>query len=165
VDWVTFGVQWLHVFLGIMWFGYSLALAVFFIPAISRLPITTQRQIGAALAERATPIIDVIAPAILVLGVIRGTLLGPIKSLDAVFTTAYGITWLVALVMIVVVFFWGRIVIVGAVRRLAVAPLTADGAPTPELETALSRAKLVTVLELIGFLVIFSCMILMRFGL
>ena len=60
---------------------------------------------------------------------------------------------------------WGRIVIMGAVRRLAAAPLTAEGGPTPELEAALARAKQVTVLELIGFLVIFTCMILMRFGL
>jgi hypothetical protein len=33
------------------------------------------------------------------------------------------------------------------------------------MEAALSRAKQVTVLELLGFLVIFTCMILMRFGL
>jgi hypothetical protein len=147
------------------WFGYSLALAIFFIPAISRLSIPTQRQIGAALGEGARPIIDVVAPAILVLGFIRGTFLGPIRSVEAAFTTAYGITWLVAIVMIVVVFFWGRIMISGAVNRLAVAPLTADGGPTPELEAALSRAKLVTVLELFGFFVIFTSMILMRFGL
>jgi hypothetical protein len=82
-----------------------------------------------------------------------------------VFTTAYGITWLVALVTAIAVFFWGRIVIVGAVRRLTEAPLTADGGPTPELDAALARAKRVTVLELLGFLVIFTCMILMRFGL
>jgi uncharacterized membrane protein len=165
VDWVTFVVQWLHVLLGIVWFGYSLALAIFFIPAINRLPITTQRQIGAALGEYVTPIIDVLAPAIVILGFIRGTLLGPIDSVAEVFTTAYGITWLVALVTAIAVFFWGRIVIVGAVRRLTEAPLTADGGPTPELDAALARAKRVTVLELLGFLVIFTCMILMRFGL
>ena len=118
MDWVTFGVQWLHVLLGIVWFGYSLALAVFFIPAVSRLPITTQRQIGVALTERATPIIDVLAPVILFLGIIRGTLLGPIDSVADVFTTAYGLTWLVAALTLVAVFFWGRIVIVGAVARL-----------------------------------------------
>jgi hypothetical protein len=33
------------------------------------------------------------------------------------------------------------------------------------LEAALARAKRVTVLELVDFLVIFTCMILMRFGL
>ncbi len=164
MNWFTFSVQWLHVLLGILWFGYSLALAVFVIPALNRLPITTQREVGAALGERAKPIIDVVAPAILILGVIRGTLLGPIDSIADVFTTAYGITWLVALVTIIAVFLWGRFVILGAVERLAVAPLTADGGPTPELDAALTRAKQVTVLELLGFFVIFSCMILMRFG-
>ncbi len=165
MNWVTFTVQWLHVLLGILWFGYSLALAVFFIPAVSRLSITSQREIGAALGERAKPIIDVVAPAILVLGVIRGTLLGPIDSIADVFTTAYGLTWLVALLAIIAVFFWGRIVIMGAVERLAAAPLTAEGGPTPEMDAALARAKQVTVIELLGFFVIFTCMILMRFGL
>jgi putative copper export protein len=165
MNWLTFGVQWLHVLLGIVWFGYSLALAIFFIPAVSPLPITTQRQIGANLGARATPIIDVIVPVIVVLGVIRGTLLGPIKSVEAVFTTGYGLTWLVALLTVVAVYLWGRIMIVGAVNRLAAAPLAPDGGPTPELDAALARAKQVTVLELLGFFVIFSCMILMRFGL
>jgi putative copper export protein len=164
VDWVTFGVQWLHVLLGIVWFGYSLALAIFFIPAISRLPITTQRQIGAALGSHAAPIIDVVAPSIVVLGFIRGTLLGPIDSVTDVFTTAYGLTWLVALIAAVATYLWGKLVILGAVERLNTAPLTAEGGPTPELDAAVGRAKQVTVLELMGFLVIFTCMILMRFG-
>ncbi len=51
MNWFTFSVQWLHVLLGILWFGYSLALAVFVIPALNRLPITTQREVGAALAS------------------------------------------------------------------------------------------------------------------
>jgi uncharacterized membrane protein len=165
MDWLTIVVQWLHVLLGITWFGYSLALAIFFIPAINRLPIVTQRQIGSALAERGTPIIDVLAPSILVLGFIRGTFLGPIDSVQEVFTTAYGITWLVALVTIIAVYAWGRLVIVGAVRKLNTAPLTPEGGPTPELDAALARAKQVTVFELLGFFVIFTCMILMRFGL
>jgi hypothetical protein len=165
VNWVTFGVQWLHVLLGIVWFGYSLGMAIFVIPVISSLPIPVQRQFGAGLGARTEPILDVLVPTIVVLGVIRGTVLGPIRSVADVFTTAYGITWLVALVAAVAVYLWSRFVIIGAVRRLNEAPLTPDGGPTPEMEAALSRAKLVTVLELLGFFVIFSCMILMRFGL
>jgi uncharacterized membrane protein len=165
VNWVTFAVQWLHVLLGIIWFGYSLAMAIFVIPVISSLPIPVQRQIGARLGSRTEPILDVLVPTIVVLGVIRGTVLGPIRSVADAFTTAYGITWLVALVAAVVVYLWSRFVIIGAVRRLNATPLTADGGPTPEMEAALSRAKQVTVLELLGFLVIFTCMILMRFGL
>jgi len=45
------------------------------------------------------------------------------------------------------------------------APVNADGTPTPELEVATNRVKLLASLELVGFLVIFTCMILMRFGL
>lgn len=165
MDPITVAVQWLHVLLGIVWFGYSLALAIFFIPAVSRLSIPTQREIAAALGDRAKPIIDVIVPIIAILGIIRGTLLGPIDSVAEVFTTAYGVTWLVALVMIVVVYLWGRFVILPAVDRLNAAPLRLDGTPTPKMETALTRAKQVTVLELLGFFVIFTCMILMRFGL
>ena len=165
MNWVTFGVQWLHVLLGIVWFGNSLVLAVFVIPAMSTLSITTQRQIGVALAKRATPILDVVVPIIVVLGFIRGTFLGPIKSVTDVFTTAYGITWLVALVATIATFAWGRLVIVGAVNALNAAPLTAEGTPTPEFEAALDRAKRLTVVELLGFAVIFTCMILMRFGL
>ena len=125
----------------------------------------TQRKVGAALGERSRPIIDVIAPSILLLGFIRGTVLGPIDSVGEVFTSAYGITWLLAIVMIVAIFVWSRFVILAAVDRLATAPLTPDGGPTPELEAALARAKVVTVLELAGFFVIFTLTILMRFGL
>jgi len=42
---------------------------------------------------------------------------------------------------------------------------TADGGPTPKLDAALARAKQVAVLELVGFIVIFTSMIMMRFGL
>jgi hypothetical protein len=131
-------------------------------PAVDSHPARDRRR---ARGAHAKPIIDVVAPSILVLGIIRGTLLGPIDSVEDAFTTAYGLTWLLAIVTIVAVFLWGRIVIIGAVDRLAAAPLTPDGGPTPELEVALAHAKRVTVLELLGFLLLFTLMILMRFGL
>jgi hypothetical protein len=43
--------------------------------------------------------------------------------------------------------------------------LNADGTPTPALVAAVDDAKRNTVLELGLFAVIFTCMILMRFGL
>ena len=112
-----------------------------------------------------TRLFDVLVPAVIALGVVRGTLVGPIKDVGAVFGSTYGLTWLVALVAAIATFLWGRIVINGALRRLTAAPLNADGTATAELEAETARVKLVVVLELVGFLVIFSCMILMRFGL
>ncbi len=85
MDWVVFGSQWLHILLGILWFGASLAIAAIIIPAISRLPILTQRETGGLIGQRATAVFDVVAPAVIVLGFVRGTFLGPIKGLDVVF--------------------------------------------------------------------------------
>jgi hypothetical protein len=45
------------------------------------------------------------------------------------------------------------------------AQVNPDGSPTPELAAATNQVKRLVSLELIGFLVIFTCMILMRFGL
>jgi uncharacterized membrane protein len=165
LDWLVVIVQWLHVLLAIVWFGNTLSLATITIPAISRLPLVRQQEIGALLGERGGRVIDVVAPAVIVLGIIRGTFFGPIKDVDALTGTTYGLTWAVALIVAIATFLWGRFVIVPSTRALAKAPVNPDGGPTPQLDAALSRAKTVTVLELLGFLVIFTCMILMRFGL
>lgn len=164
MNWIVFGVQWLHILLGIIWFGNSLAVAAILIPSLNPLPIPTQREVGSRYGERATRVFDVVAPSVILLGFIRGTFLGTIHGVDDVFATAYGITWLVALVAAAVTFLWGRIVINGAVRSMNLASVNPDGTATPELEQATDRVKLVAVLELVWFLVIFTCMILMRFG-
>lgn len=165
MNWITVGVQWLHVLLGIVWFGNALVVAAILIPSLNPLPIPIQRDVGSRYGERATRLFDVVVPLVIILGVVRGTFLGPIKDLGDVLTTPYGITWLVALVAAILTFLWGKIAINGAVRAMNDAPLRADGTATDELEAATARVKLVVVLELLGFLVIFTCMILMRFGL
>jgi len=165
VDWVVIVVQWLHVLLGILWFGNALVLDVIVIPAINRLPIVRQREVAALIGARATPIFHVVVPLIIVLGFVRGTLLGPIKGVDVLFGTAYGLTWLVALTVTVLTYLWGLFAIIPGLRVMERAPLNPDGSPTPVLEAATNRVKLLVSLELIGFVIIFTCMILMRFGL
>jgi uncharacterized membrane protein len=164
MDWVVVGAQWLHVLLGIIWFGNSLVVAAILIPSLNPLPILTQREVGSRYGERATHLFNVLVPAVIILGVVRGTLLGPIKDVGEVLGTPYGITWLVALIAASATFLWGRIVINGALRRMNDAPVNPDGTATVQLEAETARVKLVVVLELVGFLVIFTCMILMRFG-
>src|SRR4249920_525335 len=88
MDWTVVTVQWLHVLLGILWFGTVLSLDVIVIPAIGRLPIVAQREISSAVGARATPIFRVAVPAIIALGIIRGTVMGPLKTLDDVFGSA-----------------------------------------------------------------------------
>ncbi len=164
MDWIVVGAQWLHVLLGIVWFGNSLVVAAILIPSLNRLPIPTQREVGARYGERATRVFDFVVPGVILLGIVRGTLFGPIKSLDVVFGSSYGITWLVALVAAIATFLWGKYAINGAIARMNAAPLNAEGGATAELEAETARVKRVVVLELVGFVVIFTCMILMRFG-
>jgi uncharacterized membrane protein len=165
VDWFVVVVQWLHVLLGILWLGNALVLDVIVIPAINRLPVVAQREISSLIGARATPIFQVVVPLIIVLGVIRGTLLGPIKSVDIALGTAYGLTWLTALTTTVLTYLFGLLVIVPALRAMDLVPVGPDGSPTPALAAATNRVKRLVGLELIGFVVIFTCMILMRFGL
>ena len=165
MDWAVFLVQWLHVLLAILWFGNSLSLATITIPAISKLPLVRQQEIGAQLGVQGTRVIDIVGPAVIIIGFLRGTVFGQIRDLNSLIGSAYGLTFLVALLVATATFLWGRFVIVPSTRVLATAPVNADGSATAELNAALERAKRVTVLELIGFVIVFTCMILMRFGL
>jgi uncharacterized membrane protein len=163
----VFGAQWLHVIFAIFWFGGVLYGDVVLVPAISTLTLPTQRAVGAAIGARANRIVPAAAGAVILLGILRGTVFGQLRSLDAL-TTAYGITWLVALVFAIGTFMWGLRVIGPSLERLATIPdaeaLNADGSATPALAALIARVKRVVLLELVGFLVIFTCMILMRFG-
>ena len=165
MDWVVVSVQWLHVVLGILWFGNALSLDLIVIPALNRMPIVTQRQIASYIGSRATPIFHVVVPLIIGLGFIRGTFLGPIKSVEFLVGTAYGWTWLAALSVTVLTYLFGLFVIIPGLRAMDRAPLNPDGTATAELKAATNRVKRLVSLELVGFFVIFTCMILMRFGL
>ena len=124
MDWLVFAIQWLHVLLGIIWFGNSLILALILIPTLNAFPVPVQREVGGRYGERSTRLIDVVAPLIIILGFIRGTLLGPIDNVEDVFASAYGITWPVALLTATATFLWGRLVIVPAVRAMNAIPST-----------------------------------------
>jgi len=167
VDWPVFIVQWLHVFFAIFWFGAVLYSDFILIPAIQSLPLPKQREFGSAVGARAVRVILPVSGLVILLGIVRGTLFGPIKSLD-VLTSTYGLTWLFALVAAIATFFWGYRVITPAIERLnevsegeATLP---DGTPSPRLAAIIADIKRKTLLELVGFFLIFTAMILMRFG-
>lgn len=168
MNWAQFIIQWLHVGLGVLWFGTVLYNAVILFPAFSALPLGLQRQVGSAIAVQGFKVIRPVAGAVILLGILRGTLFGPIQSLDSL-ATAYGITWLVGLAFAIGAYFWAERVVGPSLERMNAIPeaqaLGPDGTPTPLLAAAIAEVKRLSVLELGFFLVIFTCMILMRFGL
>jgi uncharacterized membrane protein len=152
-------VQWLHVLLGIFWFGSTLYADVILVPTLMGLPLEKQQEVGGRLARRSSQILLPVAALVIALGFLRGTVFGSIHSVADVFGGAYGLTWLVALLTGLALLGWVFIPLKRALERLN----TAQG--PEQFAAALKRAKVLTSAELAFFAVIFTCMILMRFGL
>jgi uncharacterized membrane protein len=165
MNWLQFSVQWLHVILGMLWLGGALYTNFVVIPALGRLPLATQREVGMHIGEIAGKVFTVVPILIVILGIVRGTVFGPIRSVDDLLGSAYGLTWLTALTATVATYLWGKFMIEAAIADMNSVALNADGTMSAMGLAALNRVKLVAALELLGFAIIFTCMILMRFGL
>ena len=155
MDWLQFAVQWLHVLLGILWFGYALSMYFLVTPALRELPAAQGRVTNARLGEIGKKTFPFVGLAVLALGVIRGTVFGPINSVDDLFGTAYGWTWLVALVTTVALFYTGA---------RYIGPTFEGLKDTPDYAGSVTRLRRISTIDLGLFFVVFTCMILMRFG-
>jgi uncharacterized membrane protein len=152
-------VTWLHVLGGIFWFGGTLYAAFVLGPAVMSLPPQTSRALYNAMMARRTPtVIEVVGVLTILLGIVRGTLLGPVRTLEFLFGTSYGITWGIALLLGLAILAWSRFVVGPQSDRMQAAVEMGDAA-------ALRGAMPLLLVELLGFFGIFTCMILMRFGL
>lgn len=162
-------LQWLHVLLGIFWFGGSLYLNVMVIPVVLSLPLDQQREVAIPLGARSNQVLPLVAILVILLGLLRGTLWGPVRSFSFLFGTAYGVTFLTSLLLASGIELWGYFVVGKAAARLNAFPLTEVMKPGSNTAIAfqaqVQRVKLFTFIELLGFFIIFTCMILMRFGL
>ncbi|HEY7342596.1 MAG TPA: hypothetical protein VH591_17105 [Ktedonobacterales bacterium] len=154
----TIIMQWLHVILGIMWFGSSLYATFVLFPALANVPLGEQQKVGGILGQQTAKVIGPVAGGVVLLGFLRGTFFGSLHSLDTVFGTSYGLTWLVSLLLGIALILWGALIVGPKAQALA-------AASTPEEYGAIQqRLIFLARIELVGFLAIFTCMILMRFG-
>lgn len=150
-------VQWLHVLGGIFWFGGVLFTNFVLVPAVRMMSASAQQELAVAIGRTARIILP-IGYTTIALGIVRGTVFGPVKSIDFLLGTAYGITWLVALVVAVVLVLYGQFVLEPFREQLR-------HATTDEAAALVKRAAALFGTELLMFVVIFTAMILMRFGL
>jgi len=100
-------IQWLHILAGITWFGGYLVLDVVLWPTLLRLPVKQAKMTSDLIGKFAGPVMATSGTLVVLLGIIRGTVLGPITSFSFLFGSSYGITWLVALVVSVILIIWG----------------------------------------------------------
>jgi hypothetical protein len=145
-------VQWLHVLGGIFWFGSSLINHTVLLPAIKAQPAESQKAWLQAYGSRYGRIIGPIGGLTILLGIARGLIGGVWPILGS----AYGVTWLASLVLGIGIAFVGARLTGPSVTRLA----AAGGGDGP----LGARAERLGRLELGLFAVLFSLMIVMRFG-
>jgi len=167
--WLLYSIQWLHVLCGVFWLGGALYGNIVVIPTIGQLPLELQRKVAQPLATLGNKVMIPAAFLVIIFGLVRGTIFGPVQSLSFLVGTAYGITFLISFLVALATLAWGVFVMGRMFERLNTLPLEemtlADGTLAPTSAALVQRAKLFALLELLGFLLVFSCMILMRFGL
>jgi uncharacterized membrane protein len=156
----TIIMQWLHVILGIMWFGSSLYATFVLFPSLANVPLGEQQKIGGILGQQTSKVIGPVAGGVVLIGFLRGTFFGSLHSLDTVFGTSYGVTWLISLLLGIALILWGALIVGPKAQALGAANTTPE-----EYGTIQQRLIFLARIELAGFLAIFTCMILMRSGL
>jgi hypothetical protein len=78
--WGLIVIQWLHVLLGMFWFGSTLYLDVVVIPAVMTLPLEQQRSVSKPLTRLGERVLIPAAILVILLGLVRGTIFGPVKT-------------------------------------------------------------------------------------
>lgn len=150
-------IEGLHMLFAIFWFGGTLFVNFVLGPATARTSPAAAGEMGTQIGMQANRVIPPVAGLSILLGFLRGTVWGPIDSLSAVFNTGFGRWWFIALVLAIITFEWGQ-------RVTGPAAASIGAATTAEERVArVQRTIRLASLELIGFLAIFSMMILMRF--
>jgi uncharacterized membrane protein len=154
---LTLLVQWLHILFGVIWFGGYVLIDFALWPVLLRRPAPEARVTLAALEKYIGPLMAASGSLVVLLGIVRGTVLGPIRSLDALFGTAYGLTWLTALAIALFLSVWGA-----RWHDRVVGPAWEGDQIRPG---AIEHQRAATILEMTCFGAILACMVLMGAGL
>jgi hypothetical protein len=172
MDWVQFAVQWLHVIFAVFWFGGTMYFDFIVLPTLRKVPPLTGRDVGRALAGRIPPFMRTAGLVVIVLGLLRGTVWGPLPPGDGSlsFGSDYGITWSISILLAIAIFAIGDGVLGRTAHKLydddSLWGFATAGGPPPAGFLALSgRMRTFALVVLVLFVAVFTCMILMRFGL
>ena len=167
MNWGEATVQWFHILFGTFWFGGSLFANFVVVPAMMKLPAEPQQQFLKIFAKQADRMMLIAASGTILLGILRGTVFGSIKDVAAL-GSAYGIYWLIGLVAACLTYAYGTWYLSPRANQLgaemAVAGVGPGGQMPAELAAKLSRVKVLALLELVGFFVVFTAMIAMHFA-
>ena len=167
MEYLVIIVQWVHVLAAILWVGGFAVINFLVFPSIPTLPPEQQRRFGRALSPKLKTYFSVVSGIVMLFGIIRGTLLGPIRGLDVLFGTPYGWMWLASLILTIGLAVLGARVVGPTAERMYFDDSLWEfgpGQPPPAgLMAHVQLLRTVGLIETVGFLVVFTLMIGMRF--
>lgn len=149
-------VQWLHLIAGLLWVGGHVVAGYLLPRAMLDKPAPAARAVYDPFNRVLRPLLIAAGVTVVVAGVLRGTLFGPVQSLDFAFGTPYGLTWLVALALTVTL-----MVHAGRWQQQLPELIWNGELRGPEAQARVDRHGLMELTLFAGVLV---CMVLMRFG-
>jgi uncharacterized membrane protein len=171
VDWVEFGVQWLHVIAAIFWFGGSMYMDFVVLPTLHRIPPASSRDVWRVLSPRMGMSMRLAAVIVIILGIVRGIAWGPRNAAGTGFdfSSQYGMTWSISIILALAIAAVGDGFIQRTARKLYSDDslwtfATAGGPPSAAFSALTGRLRTGALVQLVLFIAVFTCMILMRFG-
>lgn len=150
-------VQWLHIVAGAVWMSGSVICALVIYPMMVERPKADARAMFDRMAKPMTLLVSASGNLTPLLGILRATVMGPIKSFSQLWESSYGITLSVAFAISVLLAVKGA-----RTSRKIPAWLAGEGAIPKDVASRIIRDSWISV---IGFIVVLGCMVLMRFGL
>ncbi|MDP4084901.1 MAG: hypothetical protein Q8934_09830 [Bacillota bacterium] len=155
----------LHIFLAIIWVGGILFIGWGVFPAVKAMKPNEQRLFLHTLMLRTHWIFTLAGAGVIITGFLLGTVVGPITHISDIFRFAYGISWFIAFLIGLITLAWG--IFVGYNQTMKVLSedslwFSAENGDALPLNKAMVKITCLESVEVIGFIVILICMVLLR---
>lgn len=157
-------VQFFHILGGAAWLGASVFASLILLPFVFGQPIERQRHLVRTVILGPERLLIGAALLAAVMGVVRGTVFGRIRSIEAL-GSPYGIVWLAAIAVTVAIFAVGGLLTSPAARRLAdddaLWAVPTEGGPAAGRADTVRWLRLGFALELSGIVFVLALMVVL----
>lgn len=152
----------IHILAAIIWVGSMLFVGWGVFPSSSEIPAASRQKFFISLMRRSHLPFAGAGVVVILTGILLGTVVGPLRSWAAVFSSSYGQIWLTALLVALFTLFWGVFVGYRYTMKKLTDPVlwkTAEKGSETALKQAFLTIALTESVEGAGFLVLIGLMI------
>lgn len=153
-----------HILLGIVWVGGILFVGWGVYPVVKKLKISEQRMFLTEMMKHTHYLFSLAGAGVIATGVSLGTIFGPIKTWDALFSTTYGRLFSTAFIVGIVTLIWGIFISYPTTMRMLQNNFiwkNAEFGKWQSLQREMMKVTFVTGIEVVGFIVLLTLMVLL----